>query len=303
MSPWRLWLLTRRAVEGFTGAGGTRLAAAISYYALLSLFPLAILLVAAGSLVFDEAEARARVADRIAEALPLTQGGAAEVRDLLAGAARNSAVGLAGLAGLAGLLWSASGMMGALRAGLTAVSGPEPGRPFLRGKLVDLAMVAGVGLLLLASAVLTVTARVAQEQVLDRIGVPGAGTLVGIALPIALAAATLLILIRLVPASPPGWPGTWRAAAGGGVALWALATGFGIYVANFGRYDAIYGSLGTVVALMVFIWLASMVALLAAAAAAAWEEVARARPPEPSDDGESLWRRIRGALAGLVVRG
>lgn len=299
MSPWRLWLLARRAVEGFSGAGGTRLAAAISYYALLSLFPLAILLVAAGSIVLDEEEARARVADRIAEALPLTEGGAADVRDLLAGAARSSAVGLAGLAGL---LWSASGMMGALRAGLTAVSGPEPGRPFLRGKLVDLAMVAGVGLLLLASAVLTVTARVAQEQVLDRIGVPGAGTLVGIALPIALAAATLLILIRLVPASPPGWPGTWRAAAGGGVALWVLATGFGIYVANFGRYDAVYGSLGTVVALMVFIWLAAMVALLAAAAAAAWEEVAAARPPEPSEDGEPLWRRVRGALAGLVVR-
>jgi membrane protein len=300
MPPWRLWLLTRRAVAGFAGAGGTRLAAAIAYYALLSLFPLVILLVAAGSLVLDEATVRERIADRISGALPLTESGAADVRDLLADAGGSAAA--VGLAGLAGLLWSASGMMGALRAGVTAVSGPEPGRPFLRGKLIDLGMIAGVGILLLASAAITVTARVAREQVLEPIGVPGAGTLIGILVPIALATATLLVLIRLVPAAPPSRAGAWRAAPAGGVALWALATGFGLYVANFGRYNAIYGSLGTIVALMVFVGLVAIVVLLAAAAAAAWEDVARARPPEPSGDGEPLWRRARGALAGLFVR-
>lgn len=300
MPPWRLWLLARRAVEGFAAAGGTRLAAAIAYYALLSLFPLVILLVAAGSLVLDEATVRERIADRIAGALPLTESGAADVRDLLAGAGGRAAA--VGLAGLAGLLWSASGMMGALRAGVTAVSGPEPGRPFLRGKLVDLGMIAGVGVLLLASAATTVTARVAREQVLEPIGVPGAGTLIGILVPIALATATLLVLIRLVPAAPPSRAGALRAAVAGGVALWALATGFGLYVANFGRYNAIYGSLGTIVALMVFAWLAAIVVLLAAAAAAAWEDVARERPPGPSGDGEPLRRRARRALAGLVVR-
>ncbi len=302
MAPWRLWLLTRRTVEGFVESGGTRLAAAIAYYALLSLFPLVITLVAGAATVVSEERARSEVVNPIVEALPLSDEGAADLSDVLAGA--GGGAGAVGVVSLVGLLWTASGMMGAIRAGLTAVTRAEDGRPFLRGKLVDLAMVLLTGALLLLSAGITLLTRVADERVLEPLGLSGPlGVFIGLGTPIVLAFVVLSALLRLVPARPMAWEGVWRGALGGSLALWGLTHGFAFYVENFGRYNAIYGSLGAVVAFLAFVFLASLVLLVTASAASRWPAVARAEKPEPGDgDGEPLTRRIRRALAGLVVR-
>lgn len=302
MAPWRLWLLVRRTAEGFTGAGGTRLAAAIAYYALLSVFPLVIALVAAATLVLGGADARSSVADEIVDALPLSGSGADELRSVLLDAGR--AAGTIGALSLIGLLWTASGMMGAIRAGLTAVTGGDAPRPFLAGKLVDLAMVLLTGVVFLCSTGLTISTRLAQERLLDPLGLPsGAGALLGVAAPVGLAFATLVALLRFVPAHPVPWPGVWRGALAGAAALWGLATGFAVYVDNFARYNAIYGSLGAVAAALVFVFLAAVVLLVTASAAASWPDVASARrPPEPDPYGRPAGERVRRALLGLVVR-
>lgn len=301
MAPWRAWQLLQRTVRGFSGEGGTRLAAAIAYYVLLSLFPLVIALVAGAGLV-PGVGGREEIVDRVVDALPLTAEGADDLRGALLDA--GSSAGAVGVVGLVGLLWTASGMMGAIRTGLTAVTGGEAPRPFLVGKLVDVTMVALVGLVLLASAALTVTMRVADQRVLDPLGLPdAAGAALGVLAPLLLAFGVLIGLLRLVPAEPVPWAGAWRGAVGGAVALWALATGFAVYVENFSRYNAIYGSLGAVAAFLVFVFLAAIVLLLTAAAAAAWPEVARMRrAPEPDPYGRPAGERIRRALAGLVLR-
>jgi membrane protein len=221
---------------------------------------------------------------------------------VLEGAAGGGA-GAVGLAGLAGLLWTASGMMGAIRAGLTTVTGVEQGRPFLRAKLVDLVMVLLAGAVLLVSTTVTVVMRVADEQVLEPLGLSGpAGALIGTATPIVLAFAVLTALLRLAPAEPIPWAGVWRGALGGAIGLWVLTTGFGIYVRNFGRYNAVYGSLGAVVAFLVFVFLAAMLLLITAAAASRWQDVARASRPRDQGAGGSPAERVRRALSGLVVR-
>src|SRR5690606_9458603 len=97
---WRLWLLVRRPASGFTDAGGTRLAAAIAYYALLSLFPLVIVLVAGASLLPPEEGARGRSLDAAAASLPQSEAGPEGLLGVLetatAGSGRRGAVGRPG---------------------------------------------------------------------------------------------------------------------------------------------------------------------------------------------------------------
>lgn len=298
---WRLKLLVQRGAGEFMASGGTRLAAAISYYALLSLVPLFLMLVAGANIVLGSADARERLVDEVVEQLPLTVDGDESIREMLLDA--GSGASAVGIAGLAGLLWTASGMMGAIRTGITRVSSSERPRPFILGKLVDLTMVLLTGALVLTSAALTVTIRVAGEEVLERLGIPGTGALVGILAPIALAFLTLALLLRFVPADPIPWRGAWRGAAGGSVALWCAATGFAFYVDNFARYNVIYGSLGTVVIFLVFVYIAALILLITASASAAWAEIAEMdhRPvDDPYAPPTSL--KVRRALRGLVMR-
>ncbi len=299
MALWRLWLLVQRTASGFADSGGTRLAAAIAYYALLSLFPLVIALVAGATTVLSQEQARTEVIDPIVEALPLSDQGAADLRDALEGAGRGA--GAIGIVGLLALLWTASGMMGAIRSGLTAVTGEHEGRAFLRGKAVDLAMVLLTGSVLLVVTTVTLLTRLADEQVLEPLGLSGAwGVFVGQMTPVVLAFAVLVALLRFVPAAPISWAGVWRGALVGALGLWVLVNVFALYLENFARYNAVYGSLGTVVALLVFVFLAAVVLLVTAAAAARWSEVASAERP-PSGD-EPWTSAVRRALAGLVQR-
>jgi membrane protein len=164
-------------------------------------------------------------------------------------------------------------------------------------------MVLLTGVVFIASAGSTVAVRVAGESVLEPIGLGAlTGPLLGVVTPIALAFLVLGALLRLVPAEPIPWSGVWRGAAGGAIAVWALATAFGVYVDNFGRYNALYGSLGAAAALLAFVFLAAIVLLATAAAAAHWPEVAAADQPERTGPAEPVSTKVRRALVGLVVR-
>jgi membrane protein len=296
---WRLPLLIERSARGFLDAGGTRLAAAISYYALLSLIPLVLVLISVADLLFGSTGTRGRIIDEVVDGLPLDADGAADARDILLSA--SAGTGTIGLVGLLGLLWAAGGMMGAIRVGVTAATGASRRHPFLIGKLIDLGMVLLSGALLISSAVLTVMVRVADEEFLQPLGLPQAATLIGLVVPVALTFITLIILLRWVPGTPVPWSGAWRGALFGSIAVWTAGAGFAFYVDNFARYNAIYGSLGAVVVFLVFVYLAAVILLLAAAVAGTWPALAAAPGPPPGNPyAPPRAHRLRGALRGLV---
>ena len=84
----------------------------------------------------------------------------------------------------------------------------------------------------------------------------------------ALLFATFVFLYRLVPAAPTHLGGVWPGALAAALGFEALQFGFSIYVSHFGHYNEVYGSLGAVVAFMLFVYLASMVFLFGAEVAA-----------------------------------
>src|SRR5687768_6446988 len=171
----RIQQLADRSVTDFFRDGCTQRAAAISFYALFSLFPLAMLAATVLGLIVTDAEARTRVVDFVLDNLPLSEARARnDLEVLLLNVTRN--VAGFGLLGLATLVFAASGVMGAIRHALNAAFDVEDPRPPAQAKAVDLLLVLAFGLVMILSLALTIAERVTESlaKAVDE-AVPGVG--------------------------------------------------------------------------------------------------------------------------------
>ena len=291
--------LAARSLAEFQADRCSQFAASISYHVLFSIFPLAIVVTGASAIVLHATGSRGHAVDTLVGAVPLSATGADQLRRLLLGATSTSSA--AGLVGIVGLVYSASGMMAAIRAALNDAWDVAEFRPFLRGKLVDVGLVSLVATLGLASLGVTVALRFA-DRIASSAGVPGVGWIawgVGLGAPLLVAFAVLLFLYRVVPAAEVRVRDTWPAALVAAVLLVAAENLFAVYVGNFAHYNAVYGSLGAVIAFMFFVYLAASIFLLGAEVASEWPRVRAAL-----ERGEEPPPRVpaRAAVRGLWTR-
>jgi membrane protein len=278
--------LSRHSFREFLEDHGPQFAAAISYYVLFSIFPLAILLVAIAGLLLQEESARQAVVDAILANVPLFDNGASRLEDTLASVAENP--GALGVLGLAGLVWSASGMMGAIRIALSLAWDAKP-RPFIRGKLLDLLVLLGAALLVLTSLALTAVGRLTDELSRDLGGIlllgwasTLAAVVVAVLAPLLLSLMTFAFAYRVLPSATTTLGDIWPGALVGALAFESAKHLFALYLENFSRYDVVYGSLGAIVAFLFFVFLAANVLLLGAEVASEWPRVREKRAGEPA---------------------
>ena len=261
------WTVLKRAVKQFRDDNCTDWAASLTYYGVLALFPAIIALVSLLGL-FGGAGTVTKVTDVVTTLGPSSAADTfrGPIQDIVA--ARSTA-GPMFVVGLLGALWAASGYVGAFIRASNAVWEVEEGRPFywLR-PLQVLITLAGV----IAVALITV-ALVVSGPLAGAIGnAVGAGdTAVTVwsyaKWPVLLVVASLMIsaLYYLAP-NIRGQRFPW-ASPGGLIALlaWlAASAAFAGYVANFGSYNKTYGTLGGVVALLVWVWISNCVLLFGA---------------------------------------
>jgi membrane protein len=303
----RAWRLTTallgRAAGEFFEDGCPQRAAAISYYSLLSLFPLMILIVAIFGVVADDSAARQRVIEFVLDNVPLREDrGRADLNELLSTV--TTASGGFGIFGVAGLLVAASAVMGGVRHALNAAWEVSNPRPPLQGKLVDLLLVFATGVVIASSFAMTLVVQFAATLG-DPLGAPGALAhdailLAGRLVPALLTGAVCTAVFVLVPAHRNRlrdvWPGVLVAVLG----FEAAKIGFSLYLHNAANYGAVYASLGGVIAFAVFVFVAANLLLLGAEVASEWPGVRDGPPPTPSQ--EPLRRRLRRGLRSLVVR-
>ena len=295
--------LIERSVDAFFKQHCSQLAASISYYALLSIFPAAILMAAIFGAVIGDDQERTDVVDFLFDNLPLTAGqGRGDLEKVVEGVTRNT--GALGVIGLLGLLYSASALMGAVRNSLAIVWDTERRRPALRAKALDLLLVLGLGLLVALSFAATIARGFAVDLGED-LGVTGrvmeaALGAFGFLIPFLLSLIAFTVVLLVVPFPRPRlrdvWPGVLLAAVGFELAQ----RGFTLYIENFGNYSAVYGSLGAVIIFLVFIYIGALVFLLGAEFAALWPRVRRGEFDD-GGEGRPLGEEIRRFLRGLVV--
>ena len=133
-------------------------------------------------------------------------------------------------------------------------------------------------------------------------------TATGSLLPIALGAIVFGVLYTVLPVTRPRLRDIWPAAVFATLGFELVKRGFSFYLDKFADYSAIYGSLGAVIAFMVFVYIASTVFLIGAEMAALGPEVMRGdHDPGANDDDEdgeskTFAEEVRGFLKSLVSR-
>ncbi len=257
-----------RSLVGFIDDDCTDFAAAMTYSTVMALIPSMVVIVALVNLVSDgQAAVRAVLAILRDLGIGSIVGdtGLTTILDSLLNK-QNAAKALLGV-GLLIAIWSASGYVSTFTRASNRIYGVREGRAWWKLQLLELAL-AAVALVLLAVAA---TGLVISGPLADAVGnALGAGqtarTVYSIGRwPVLVVIAIVLLSLLFWIAPNVKQPRFRWLTLGGAVALtvWALVSFlFGLYVANFGSYDRTYGSLGAIMAFLVWLYLSNCAVLL-----------------------------------------
>jgi len=255
----------KRTVRKFIDDGMMDWAAALTYYGLLSLFPMLIALVSIIGL-FAEPEATTRKLTEIVSNLGPDATASTFSGPVESLTSNRGASGVTFVLGLVTSIWAASGYVGAFGRASNVVFDAKEERPFWRLKPLQLAVTLGMILILALLAVGLVMSGSVVRAVAGPIGVGATAVDVwNYAKWPVMVMLVLLMFAVLFHFSPDVGPHRFRwLTPGAGVALlvWVLASaGFAFYASNFGSYDATYGTLGGFVVVLVWFWISNLAVL------------------------------------------
>jgi membrane protein len=263
----------RRAAAEFKSDNLTTLAAALTYYAVLSVVPGLIVLISILGLVGRNVASR--VESQVQSLAPGSS--AAFVHSLITQAQHHkSGAGITLAVGLVIALWSTSSYVNAFRQASNIIYGIGEGRPIWKTIPLRLGVTAVAVIVLVVGACIVVVSGPVANQVGNAVGAGRAAVLVwDIAKwPVLLILVSFLLAI-LFWASPNAKQGGIRWISPGGIfatILWLVISAlFALYVTNFSSYDKTYGSLAGVVIFLVWLWLTNVALLLGAEVNAEFE--------------------------------
>ena len=289
------------AIDGYFRDRLSQHAAGIAYRVLFSLVPLTIVLVTIVGVVLQDDARRDQVVDEIVSRLPFTEEGTTNIEDAITRLA--SPTSAVGLISLVLFFWGSSGMMGAVRTGLEAALRVDPlgRRPAARAKLVDLILVAGAGVLLIAVIVLAILAQVVTRLVggaAEAVGLEGGllPEVLRIAVPLVVATVVVMLLYRFVPARRLGFGDAVVGGVVTGLLLLAISAASAFVYDKVAGLSVIYGSITAVLVFLYSVYLYASALLFGAELAAAWSAPPEEGPSEP------ILLQVRRAVLGLYVR-
>ena len=287
---WKIYLrIWRQSVFAAFDHGVLGTAKAAAYSALLSFFP--VLTSSAAILVQTKAEFVSKtISEFLFEVVP--PGAEDVVRYQFASKGQRPLLLLV----LAALLsvWAASALVGSLLQGFQRAYRIERGRPMLRNMGLCMLLVVLSSVPWLAACGLILFGGFIDGLVMKVLAMKGLGmdplleqvtfswrlfthlARYGVAFGACVAATMLLYYYG--PYRRQRWSAVWRGAVLATV-LWLLATGgFAWYVQHLANYNVLYGSVGTSIALLVWMYLMSLIALLGCEFNAEYERVTRPMP-------------------------
>jgi len=240
------------------------LSAAVAFYSLLAIVPAMVAIVCLYGLLADPSDIERQVDDWLGSAPQ-------EVRELVAAQLTSitenagTAAGIGVVIGIVAALWAASSGMGHLVEAINIAYDEEETRGWVKRRLLAIALTVGatvfimvaVGLIAVLPAALADTGLGTASRVV-------AGVVRWLVLFVGMIAA-LSVLYRYGP--DRNGP-KWRWASPGAIVatiMWLLASVlFSIYTANFAKYNETYGTLGSVVVVMLWLFLTALAVIVGA---------------------------------------
>jgi membrane protein len=256
----------KRAMREFSDDNVTDWAAALTYYGVLSIFPMLLALISLLGLFGQSATQP--LLDNISSVAP------GPAKDIVTQAIQNlqksqGAAGVLFFVGLAAAIWSASGYVGAFMRASNDIWDVEEGRPVW--KTIPLRLVVTIVLLVLltVSALAVVLTGPLAKSIGDIVGLGSTAVTVWDIAKWPVLILVVAFMIALLYYAAPNvkhpkfqWvsPGSIMA-----VILWIVASAiFAFYVSNFSSYNKTYGALGGVIVFLTWLWITNNVILLGA---------------------------------------
>jgi membrane protein len=260
-------LVFKRSLREFSTDQCTDIAAALTYYGVLSLFPGILALVSLLGVIGQGKQATDQILAILQQVAP---GGTAKLlQEPIQNAVDSPAAGFGLALGIILAIWSASGYVGAFSRGMNRIYEIDEGRPIWKLRpqqllvtVIALVLVAIVALILVVSGPVT-------KAIGDALGLGVAPRVVWEILkwPLLLVIVVLIIAV-LYYATPNAKQPKFRWISMGAIiaiVVLAIATFlFGLYVATFANYEKTYGSLAGVIVFLLWLWIANLALLFGA---------------------------------------
>jgi membrane protein len=253
----------KRSAASFYDDQGTHHAAALTYYALMSLFPTLLLAVSLLGLFGEYPATYNAIVGHMRSVVPAVT--LAPLSTAVRAALKSRGTAASALVlGVLTALYGATGYLAAARRALHVVFGMRGSRSFLRRKLIDSASTLVLLALVLSTVVLMFAGGGIAREVL---GSAAASVWRIVRWPAAFASA-LTVFSFIYCVTPDVRLGTFRWTLPGalvGVSVWlAASAGFSAYLANFKSFNVTYGSFAAAIILLVWLWLTNVALLFGA---------------------------------------
>tara|TARA_B100000676_G_C18090375_1_gene859112 strand:- start:105 stop:1019 length:915 start_codon:yes stop_codon:yes gene_type:complete len=276
----RIILFTVEAVKLFLHKNCQYMAAAISFYALFSMFPLGLAVISIiGFLIGTDPEST-ELAQEIADVLPVSNELVGSTMEGIV-----SARAITGIASFIGLIWASSAAFSALRKGINAAWGVTMPRPFLRERLIDIGLVFCAGMLILLILFTTPIIGVVREVVENispegQIPADNVWDIISRLVSPLLIFGSILLLYRWMPNTKIVINYVIPGALVVSIFFIAAQYVFIWYVKTFPVYNIVYGSVGALMALLAWVYFSSLILLFGAQATSMFHEygISQTRP-------------------------
>ena len=240
------------------------MAAAISFYALFSMFPLGLAVISILGFIIGTESSNETLAKEIADVLPISS-------DLIGSTMEGiiSARAITGIASFVGLVWTSSAAFSAVRKGINTAWGVTTPRAFLWERIIDIGLVFAAGLLVLIilfTAPLIEIIRQIFEYTLPQNEIPADmiwATIADLVSPL-LAFISILILYRWLPNTKVKIIHVVPGALLASICFILAQLGFIWYVGKFPVYNILYGAVGAVMALLAWVYISALIILFGA---------------------------------------
>jgi membrane protein len=256
----------KQTMQEFMSDKVPRLGAALAYYTIFSIAPLLLISIAIAGMVFGQDAARNGITAQLAAVLGQTA--AKAVNDMIASAAAKPKTGtIATIFGVVTLLLGASGVFGQLKDALNTIWDVPPKKSggilgMFKERFLSMAMVLGVGFLLLVSLVIDAAISGAAKRFIPESMAAIAQT---IQLVVSLGVVTVLfaMMFRFLPDLKITWRDVWLGAGFTSILFVVGKYALGVYLTR-SAVGSSYGAAGSLVVLLLWIYYSAQILLFGA---------------------------------------
>lgn len=243
-----------------------RLGAALAYYTIFSIGPLLLIAVAMAGLFFGQDAAQGKISAELGKVFGAQM--AKSLEQMIEAAAKPKSGTVATVVGIVTLMLGASGVFGQLKDALNTIWNVETKKAsgltgFVKDRFLSMAMVLGIGFLLLVTLVLDTVIAAMGGYVSRFVGGEAVANLLSLALSFAVAVVLFAAIFRILPDLKIAWRDVWLGAAITAVLFVVGKWGLGVYLGKAAPGSA-YGAAGSLVILLIWVYWSAQILFLGA---------------------------------------